>query len=245
MNKKLQEEYEFDPYYELDKLAKELGFLSGLYFVDFEPGLFTLESKRGIQGGYRKLNMVIHSDNTVKQYCDEYWKRHVAQDPYFLHSKKSDYYLWPYESGHHPQPKILNMMQNFGYRSKLSICFPLYCNKSIKGWFVLLSDRDELSNTNWFFNHQTLIERRLKEFHLEAIDMCYADIFPYQDLGVVSKKGRCVLSLIAEGYTRTEVSEMLYMSERGVDYHIDKLKLTFECSNVTSLIAKSVRFKVI
>ncbi|GIU28243.1 LuxR C-terminal-related transcriptional regulator [Shewanella schlegeliana] len=240
-----QQTYTFEPCCELNNVAKELGFLSALYFVDFEPGSFTTDSKRGVQGGYKKLNAIICSDQIIKQYCDEYWRRYVADDPYFLASKKSHFYLWPYESGHLPQPKILQMMQGFGYGSKLSICFPLYSNQLIKGWFILLSERGEQANKEWFLQNQPQIERRLKEFHLEAVDLCSEQVFPYQDLGVVSKKGRCVLSLIAEGYTRTQVSEKLFISERGVDYHIDKLKCTFDCSNVTSLIAKSVRLKVI
>ncbi|GIU08699.1 MULTISPECIES: LuxR C-terminal-related transcriptional regulator [unclassified Shewanella] len=245
MDNKKQDKCIFKPCLELNDLANELGFLAAIYFVDLEPGTFCTESKRGVQGGYKKLNVVVHSDQIVKQYCDEYWRKYVKEDPYFLQSKKLHSYLWPYETGHLPQPKILQMMQVFGYRSKLSICFPLYSNNSVRGWFILLSDRTELENKEWYLRFQSQIERRLKEFHLEAIDLCSEQVFPYQELGVVTKKGRSVLSLIAEGYTRTQVSEMLFMSERGVDYHIDKLKLTFDCSNVTSLIAKSVRLKVI
>lgn len=236
--------FAFDIATELRTAANELGFLSAIYFIDIEHEVLSIDVKRE-RREYRKLKSLILTDNNVGRYCDEYWKRYVNVDPYFILSKKSDFYIWPYETGGYRGETILKMMKEYKFNSKMTLNFPLYNTPNIKGCFVLLSSYSEEMLRNTMADRNKEVIRRLKEFHMQAIDECAEWIFPYEELGIVSNKSRLILQLISEGYTRAKVSEKLYISERGVDYHIDKLKMSLNCSNVTSLIGKAIRLKII
>ncbi|TKB58355.1 response regulator transcription factor [Ferrimonas aestuarii] len=86
----------------------------------------------------------------------------------------------------------------------------------------------------------------LLELHNQYFVSRYSSkLNPIINFGLLSEKSIMVLNLMASGKRIDAIAKELFLTERGVSYHIDKLKEVMSCSNRSQLIDKAHRLGVL
>lgn len=58
---------------------------------------------------------------------------------------------------------------------------------------------------------------------------------------VVNEQTLEIMQMIANGFTRKELTDKFFMTKRMLDSRVDALRETFECSTTASLVATLIR----
>ncbi|MEZ9540338.1 helix-turn-helix transcriptional regulator [Shewanella sp. 10N.286.51.B8] len=110
------------------------------------------------------------------------------------------------------------------------------------------------TNASVVFIVNNEIELREIECNIRSIKVSVLNIYKKYETTIVSevaknygisKKLHSIINAMSMGMTRKEVSDMLSLSERGVDYHLDTGKSLLHATNIPQLIFKANQIGVI
>lgn len=89
------------------------------------------------------------------------------------------------------------------------------------------------------------LDAMLHQAHKTLVAHHYHELNPWVDYHLFSPTSLEVLKLLSEGFESKEIAEVLYLSPRGVEYHIAVLKQKLMAVNRTNLVAKALRLGVL
>jgi len=142
----------------------------------------------------------------------------------------------------HPgPPAAANRADCMGYSDEVHSIATLhmrdFCSGYWGGMFRLYSPMD----TRELELHLNKVRPELYHFlnmaHLECMAHHRDRFNPYLNMGVFCNKALNTLKLTAQGYCTREIGLKLDLSDRGVDYHIEKMRVKLKARNRMHLIA--------
>lgn len=232
-----------------DSLVRQYQFDGGIYIVSLSKQVNVRDSllyKPVSQKRSHQRHNFLFSNSSMRRLRHEFASSCIEVEPNMRAYLDNDSVIFSYEGDDEACRHCRTILDKYGVRSRFFFRYrdPEYSEFTAE--FFLMSDRhpDELSQAVSTFK-QELIER-LENFHKVLFaSRIVPDINPLVGLGLVNDKGRQVLQLVADGHARSEIASMLFLTERGVDYHLNKLKVLFNAKNNAQLVAYAYKYKVL
>ncbi|USD39080.1 MULTISPECIES: helix-turn-helix transcriptional regulator [Ferrimonas] len=199
----------------------------------------------------RRMRFAVASDASILEYRDEYLHRYAQSDETFARlgpalRKRHNPFIWP--GNVLPSRRLKSFQrfqQRFGVDARATYYHPL---PERPGWLGVCHLFSPLSvdEVNDKVNQDFSEFKNLLSHYCETFTaLSFGSINPLANFGVLSSTCIQILSLVADGYSSEEIGEQLYMSERGVNYHLDRARQILMARNRTNLISKAFRQGVI
>lgn len=196
----------------------------------------------------KRMRFAVASDDAILLYRDEFLRRFSRSDQGFQLSgpstrNRSNPYLWPddTESGRRRSTylQLKQLKQRFAIGAQLTFYHPVAERPGWLGIFNLFSDKGRqqlsLDQGTGLAECRGLLEEYADTFNALA----FRSINPLANFGVLSPTCIQILSLVAQGYSSEEIGEQLFMSERGVNYHLDRARQIMMARNRANLVSKA------
>ncbi|WP_299801960.1 response regulator transcription factor [uncultured Shewanella sp.] len=198
-----------------------------------------------------KMRFAVSSDAEILQYRDEFLSRFSKNDKGFSTSSPSirkfqNPYLWPSNSvPQRQQMTFEQLLHRYEIASRLTFYQPL---KNPKGWLGMFNLFSTLPNEE-INQHLTSDGKELEQVLVEFADtfnsLALKSINPLINFRVLSPTCIQILELVAQGHSSDEIAKQIFMSERGVNYHLDRARSILEAKNRTNLISKAYQYGVL
>ncbi len=130
------------------------------------------------------------------------------------------------------------LIKERGYKKVISLSLPLSFNSDLCGRFLFFYDNCIELNE---FDIIQSIENVLSELciYQSAVSSSAVMISPLEDYGMLKKSTISIIRNLAEGCSRAELSDIHYMTTRGIDYHLERAKCLLGAKNTHHLVLKS------
>lgn len=217
----------------LKSLAEHVGAEEAVFFFDFiEPENWL--GKHWLSG-IKQRNSLIYSSSQIKYLVSRQRSCLTKMNPDILKSAQKPIHIWKDKNSANQQSLRENLLQGKGYSSTISVSFPLAKSHYLRGCFNFFYHRE---------NSESDIHR-IKDLQGAMFDMQMLSGFavsekmlasPFEDYKIFKPSTLSIIRHVAEGYSRKEISDIHYMSERGIDYHIDKVRLVLGAKNTLQLV---------
>lgn len=193
----------------------------------------------------KKMRFAVASDPEILKFREEFLHRFARNDEGYQLSgpsirKKYNPYIWPENTMPERRKRSFEQLLNLHQiRTRISFYHPV---KDKKGWIGICNlfssdDREQvIDNISTTSNE---LETLLREFAETFNALAFRTINPISNFRVLSPTCVEILSLVAKGCSSEEVGKQLYMSERGVNYHLDRARLILTAKNRTNLVSKA------
>ncbi|QIZ75670.1 helix-turn-helix transcriptional regulator [Ferrimonas lipolytica] len=136
------------------------------------------------------------------------------------------------------------MRESGGYSKMVSVTLPLPQCEELCGRFLFFFDRSCQQSSS---EVRQSINNALNEmsFYQNAAKSSNLLKSPLQDYGMLKPASLSILRGLAQGYSRNELSDLHYMTPRGVDYHLERMKNLLGAKNIHSMLYKSTNLMLI
>ncbi|WP_153914398.1 LuxR C-terminal-related transcriptional regulator [Shewanella sp. TC10] len=234
----------------LEEIATEFGFIGATYLLFFSDKVKYSESLLAKPVTYKKqhkMNNFLFSNKRMKQLRRDYEQLAIHHDPNIQNGlSNSPFKIFSYEGDDKSSKICRSVLDKYGVSTRLVCRCDYEDQPAFKGCFLLMSSESKEELSNRLAEIKPQIEQKIQHFHKVAVSSTAApEINPIIGLGLISSKGRSVLELVAEGFNRIDIAERLFLTERGVDYHLNKLKYLFNAKTNAQLVSSAYKFKVL
>ncbi|RTR31262.1 response regulator transcription factor [Shewanella atlantica] len=193
----------------------------------------------------KKMRFAVASDPEILKFREEFLHRFARSDEGYQLSgpsirKRYNPYIWPENTMPERRKKSFEQLLNLHkIRTRMSFYHPV---KDKKGWIGICNlfscnGREEIIGNMSSASNE--LETLLREFAETFNALAFKTINPISNFRVLSPTCVEILSLVAQGCSSEEVGKQLYMSERGVNYHIDRARVILTARNRTNLVSKA------
>ncbi|MGS0681959.1 response regulator transcription factor [Shewanella sp. 125m-7] len=239
----------FELQQELHKTAECFGFIGATYFINLSENISIKDSllAKPINPSLRtKWDNFIFSSPKMKTLRQEFASKSIKSDPNISKIKHHDHAVFCYKGDGEDVISCRKTLDKYGIKSRLYFRFTCDDYPEFSAHILLMSSLSSEQLALYVEKYGPKLRNTLQSFHqMVFCSRITADINPIVGLGLVSIKGKAVLELVAKGYSRTEISKTLFLTERGVDYHVNKLKTLLNARNNAHLIRESFRLKIL
>ncbi|WP_282109573.1 helix-turn-helix transcriptional regulator [Shewanella algicola] len=130
------------------------------------------------------------------------------------------------------------MLKESGYKKVVSLSLPLSATSQLYGRYLFFFD--DANNQSEQEICQS-IENVVNEIYLyqSAAGSSKLILSPLEDYGMLKKSTIAIIRNLALGCSRAELSDIHYMTPRGIDYHLERAKCLLGAKNTHHLIYKS------
>ncbi|WP_375748961.1 helix-turn-helix transcriptional regulator [Vibrio sp. HN007] len=180
----------------------------------------------------------IFSNDAERPMLKAYYHNYASIDPNFTQSTKL---LRPFvHSFGHAQGSDLTTVSEYfssnGINSILNWPIMITSNSHWVGLFRLNSYMRSQEMYQYLPQIQHKIYSLILMIHTELQQNHYDRFNPYLHMDAINKKAINVVNLVAKGYCRNEIAEMLSITPRGVDYHIEQLSMKLRANHRLELL---------
>ncbi|USD39258.1 LuxR C-terminal-related transcriptional regulator [Ferrimonas sp. SCSIO 43195] len=148
--------------------------------------------------------------------------------------------VWPQQSMPAPMVRHLQAQGIEGVMT-VSVCCPV--SPRLRGRFMLLVQCSE--QLTELADQQGRVAACLAQLQTQIALEFGRDIHPLVDCNVISPLAVYILSGIAQGQDREQVSSQLNLTLRGVDYHISVLKQVLGARNIAQLVHEAGKLQLL
>ncbi|WOT04858.1 helix-turn-helix transcriptional regulator [Shewanella youngdeokensis] len=222
----------------LKSLARDVGAEDAMFLMDFScPDNWLGKTwVRSLKG----RGSILYSSSKVGSVLSDCRRLLKSPDVDLLKTVSKPLHNWTTTANNRFIKLRTGLLLESGYKNVVSISLPLLSNDDISGRFVFFFDKyceqSEL-DINQSINNM-LDEIMVYQQAASALKVLPS---PLEDYGLIKKSTVSIIKLLSEGYSRKEISELHYMSSRGIDYHIDKAKFLLGANNAYNLVHKAHR----
>ncbi len=143
------------------------------------------------------------------------------------------------------QQRVREAYRHIGLSSSVIYEVPSLDGSGFMGFFELES---QLTNDALQFElakNSRALKNLLANFH-QRFNTEHSEVLnPWTNTGIISAKSQRILQMLSEGITGAEVGEELYITRRGVDYHLDVLRSQFNVVNRNHLLTKACALNIV
>ncbi|WP_143026592.1 helix-turn-helix transcriptional regulator [Ferrimonas sediminum] len=140
-----------------------------------------------------------------------------------------------YDKRRHKKNLLTKKHDNFGYEKKFELIIACSESKYFFARFIIMTNDHNID--------ESYIVKKLKpsllKLNKEIINYFKTLMNPICDYQHVKQNSLRVLECLAKGMNRDEIADELYLTVRGVDYHIELLKSSLVANNIANLIYKA------
>ncbi len=190
-----------------------------------------------------KVQYGIFSDEKTRLYRDAYLNVFARHDECYFKKKVAGPNLWRQPDA--SQVQLLNLLKDNGIRSRVAWLLPSKYHSSWMNMFMLHSSLSDQDLKVAIDENREKIDRFLQvyaEFFSSKYIHLLNPIFNFNCLTTTSIK---ILQLAAEGTSSPDIAKSLYLTERGVNYHIDRMKVLFGAKNRAQLISRAFQMGIL
>lgn len=190
-----------------------------------------------------RARYAVFSDERTRLYRDSYLRVFARHDPCYFERKRMGPNLW--RAPGKGQQQLQKLMEEFNIRSRVAWLLPCRYHP---GWicvFLLHSSLADDEIKSALLDHQEGLERRLRVFSDSLASQWIHRLNPIYNFNCITEKGLEVLRLAAEGLPSQQIAQQLCLTERGVNYHIDRMKGLFGAKNRVQLISRGFQMGIL
>lgn len=195
----------------------------------------------------KKMRTVVASSPAVLRYREQYLQRLAHHDRGYMKSVPStqvNTWVWRENDVNvRHQPTLRKMLANLNSQSRFSISVP--CEHGHVAFLKLFLDipetdlKAELSSRSDYWCDQLMpVMHDLTVKHIEQIN-------PLANFNVLSPTCIKILQMVADGDSSQEISQKLHLTERGINYHLDRARVVVGAKNRIHLISLAHRLGVL
>lgn len=194
-------------------------------------------------GNVKNMRTLAVSSDAVLRYRELYHERFSAYDRTFTNQKpccESELLIWPLSNVNlRYQQAVKQQLQRLNAQSRFSYTINLHNNHS--GFIKGFSTCNEIALADTLQQESSWIKPILKQFCCELTQEHMNTLNPITNYAVLSKPCIEILKLTADGASSREIAEKLHITERGVNYHIDRARDLLGARNRIHLISLAHR----
>lgn len=212
-------------------LKEGMGRSSKLYFGDV--------------GSQKKMRFAVASGKNILQFRDEFLYLFSRSDCRFLYSqpsecKHSDPFYWP---SNMPLKRRQNCLEHLlaKYDIDSGLTFYHLVNEKEKwlGVFHLFFNEERATLEQKILDRQSELISLLLEYSSVFNSQAHQEINPIANFGLLSPSCVKILAMVADGESSEDIGNKLFLTERGVNYHLDRARQILGAKNRTNLISKA------
>ncbi|GIU48470.1 helix-turn-helix transcriptional regulator [Shewanella sp. KT0246] len=219
--------------YKINQLAAHIGAVDYAFFFDFkEPEnwlgnnwLNSFKSRKSLIFSSAKLELLFCRSRSSM----------TKLDPDLVKSLNKDHHIWLLEKKLKQQQIKQNLLKEFSYSKQISVSFNLHNFDYLTGGISFFYEGDcHLTD----IQRLELINDFITEIESLGAQIAYSRLLisPFEDYQILKPSTISIIQHLSQGCSRSKLSDIHYMSARGVDYHIEKAKLLLEAKNTSHLI---------
>ena len=232
-----------------DLLVTKYGFIGGTYIVSL-TGFYgennTNISQAMLRKRSQKRSNFLFSNENMKSLRRDFSAIGLWNDPNLQKYLKSDFAIFRYDVDDEINYRCRKILDKYNVKSRLFYRYHDLDHPEFSVEFLLMSSAKPQELELIIANIKEQLTDDLREFHNIVFSSRLTPLLsPFLGLGLISDKGKQILYLIAKGYSRSEISSKLYLTERGVDYHLSKIKNLFGAKSNAELIAYAYKYKLL
>lgn len=181
-------------------------------------------------------NGVIASSLTVKKLHEQYVTRVAPTDLNFAEALKIDS---PYCYILNDASKVKKIFSQHGINKVISWPLNYFASNVWSGRFTLLSKQSNEALD------LTGLEISLKQAQMTLLENFHSDITPFRQHKLFNKTAVRVLEMAALGLRNDEISHVLGITIRGVEYHFESMRNKLSATNRTNLVHIAHQLEII
>ncbi|QIZ76262.1 helix-turn-helix transcriptional regulator [Ferrimonas lipolytica] len=217
----------------LVELTQRLGAVESAFIIDFaEPnerlGKSWLKS-------FKSRDSILFSSAKVSYLFERSRSSMTRLDPDLVKASNKDKHVWLEDKNLKQQQSKLSIIKELGFSKQLSVTFPLQNWQGLKGCYSLFYALDcPMTDEQRFARMDELMaDIKMVGTHIVSERVLTG---PFEDYQLFKPSTISIIKHLAEGRSRKDLSDIHYMSARGVDYHIEKAKIVLEAQNTSHLV---------
>jgi len=234
---------------DLNVFADAMGFVGAIYFVNLSKSISFNNSLVPFDVALKKhdaRNNFLFSNDKMRRMRKEFTKKAIKVEPNRQKIGATNFQIFSYEGDGENVTFCRQVLDKYDVRSRVYCCHFDEETPNFYSNFLFMSDHcpDDLrlfTEQNWdeiyhftrYFHNAVIASRAVPELN------------PLTGLGLISDRSINVLRLVSDGCSRPDIAKSLYLTERGVDYHVEKLKVFFDAKNNAQLVACGYKYKLL
>ncbi len=137
-----------------------------------------------------------------------------------------------------PSQQLLDVKRSYNLDNGYS--FSVHSLDPVGVTILSISDFDDLNEERWQF----ILNRLMPHFHL-AMNRISQQKLPSEDVPSLTKRELEVLSWLKDGKTSWEISVILDISERTINFHVANVKQKLNASNRMNAVAQAMHLGLV
>ncbi|QIZ76467.1 response regulator transcription factor [Ferrimonas lipolytica] len=243
MNLKIKDERLMN---ELSKLAQQSGFDGFCFSIRPIESLNPLPDIKRLSKLFRnyaaRQKHLVYWDDRSKAIREDYY-RTVSKIDVESHNNSLGFNLWLGKSHSTKNAeRIAYFKEKHGLTCVVNFRVEL---AGIEGWhgvFNLFSSEEPSKVQSLLSSNESHLAWQLQLYSSHLCQLYMPQLNPIANFECLSEKSFNIIELMADDYNNAQIASTLHLSERGVSYHIDRLKQVFNVRSRTALISKIYRF---
>lgn len=217
----------------LKTIANKIGAVDAVFFIDFTQPQTWLG--RHWLSGIKKRNSLLYTSPQVEHITclSRHSMNHI--DHNILKSIQKPMHVWTTNSSPRIDSVKSDLLNKHGYSKQISVSYLLSNSHELKGIFNFfypldcgLSDVDLINNLQNVLNDLGVVGSYIVSERIL--------LSPFEDYHMLKPATVSIVRDLARGCSRSELSELHFMTARGVDYHIEKAKVILGAKNTSHLV---------
>ncbi|WP_028114800.1 helix-turn-helix transcriptional regulator [Ferrimonas kyonanensis] len=199
----------------------------------------------------KRMRSAVASDSDILKYRDEFIRRYAVRDFSLARADGSSLklgvpVLWSDEwVSSRRIAGFKQLKQRHSIQTRMVFFTAVDTRPDIIGLCMLFSslpEEDVLARIN---NQTQGLSELLTEYSAIFNALTFRSINPLINFGVLSPTCAKILALVADGYSSEEIGRQLHITERGVNYHLDRARQIMVARNRTNLVSKAYQHGVL
>lgn len=189
-----------------------------------------------------KVRYAIFSDEKIRRLRDTYLKVFARHDECYFEKKAMGPNLWRQPDS--TQHQLIKLLKESDINSRVIWLLPTKYHKSWVNTFMLYSSLSDKEMKAAIDDNSDKINRLL-ELYGEYFSSKYIHLLnPVYNFHCMTPTSKTILEMAAEGVSTQRIAKALFLSERGVIYHLDKMKVIFGANNRAQLVSRAFQMGI-
>ncbi|MDO6620544.1 LuxR C-terminal-related transcriptional regulator [Shewanella sp. 10N.286.51.B2] len=235
----------------LNNEVSRLGFIGGTYILDLARSVKMQNSHIDVDAEVsiskrEKRHNFLYSNSAMRKMRADFTKKAIKVEPNMSKLNASGIQIFSYEEDTEASRLCRDVLSKYNVRSRVYYRYQSENCPYLHGRFFFMSEFEPTVLKTFAEQNREQMQQFISNFHNMVLGSeATSEINPFTGLGLISRKSHNVLKMLAEGHSRISISETLHLTERGVDYHVNKMKALFEVKNNSQLVAVAFKYKIL
>ncbi|QIZ77941.1 helix-turn-helix transcriptional regulator [Ferrimonas lipolytica] len=188
--------------------------------------------------GVKSRSSLMFSSEKLNHLVTKMRKSMVTMNPDIIRATKNPVHVWSQNETLSANKFKTGLFNELGYEKQISIGFDSPKFSQLRSSFCVFygSDCNMPETERLALLQNSMLDLELLSSHLSMLGVLNS---PVEDYGLLKAPTVAVIRNVAKGYSRNQLSTIHSMSARGIDYHIEKARLTLGANNSASLVDKA------